>query len=514
MWIQKVIEELKKMIELAHIGGGKEKINKQHMKGKMTARERIDVLLDAGTFNEIGSFVKSKNNGFRKQPNECLGDGVVTGYGKVNGVLVYVISQDFTVAGGSLGESHALKICNLMDMAMDNKAPVISINDSGGARIEEGVHSLSGYSEIFLRNTLASGVIPQISVILGSCAGGACYSPGICDFIFMTEKTSQMFITGPRVVKTVTGVSSSLEDLGGSDIHSKTSGVVHFVYPDDETCLGGVKDLLSYLPKNYTEKPPENHVRLHTSCNGLDEIVPDNQKKVYDIKKVIDKIVDKDSFLEVHKNYAQNIVVGFSRLNGKPVGIVANQPYHLGGAIDINASDKAARFVRFCDCFNVPLLTLVDVTGFLPGIDQEQDGIIRHGAKLLYAFSEATVPKVSLILRKAYGGAYIAMNSKKLGADVVFAWPIAQVAVMGAEGAVDIIFRKEIKKSSDPVATRNQYIEEYKKEFMNPYVASANGFVDEIILPEVTRKKLIDAFEMLKDKDTTIPGKKHGNIPL
>jgi methylmalonyl-CoA decarboxylase subunit alpha len=514
MWIQKAIEELKKMIELAHIGGGKDKINKQHLKGKLTARERIDKLLDPGTFNEIGSFVKSKNHGFGKQPNECLGDGVVTGYGKVNGVLVYVISQDFTVAGGSLGESHALKICNLMDMAMDNKAPVVSINDSGGARIEEGVHSLSGYSEIFLRNTLASGVIPQISVILGSCAGGACYSPGICDFIFMTEKTSQMFITGPRVVKTVTGMNSSLEDLGGSRIHAQKSGVVHFAYPSDETCLEGVKQLLGYLPKNYTEKPPMEKGKYHVDCPGLDDIVPDNQKKVYDIKKVIQKISDKDSFLEVHKEYALNMVVGFARLNGRSIGIVANQPYHLGGAIDINASDKAARFVRFCDCFNVPLLTLVDVTGFLPGIDQEQDGIIRHGAKLLYAFSEATVPKVSLILRKAYGGAYIAMNSKKLGADVVFAWPIAEVAVMGAEGAVDIIFRKEIENSDDPVATRNQYIDDYKKKFMNPYIASANGFVDEVILPEVTRKKLMDAFDMLQDKDVQIPGKKHGNIPL
>ncbi|MCK5848160.1 MAG: acyl-CoA carboxylase subunit beta [Caldisericia bacterium] len=514
MWIQKAIEELKKRIELAHIGGGKEKINKQHLKGKLTARERIDILLDSGTFNEIGSFVKSKDPGFGKQLDESLGDGVVTGYGNINGVLVYVFSQDFTVIGGSLGESHALKICRLMDMALDNKAPIISINDSGGARIEEGVHSLSGYSEIFLRNTLASGVIPQIAVILGSSAGGACYSPGICDFIFMTEHTSHMFITGPRVVKTVTGVSSSLDDLGGSNVHTKRSGVAHFAYANDEECLQGVKDLLSYLPKNYTQKPPEKKVKLSVASHGLDEIVPDNQKKVYDIKKVIEKVSDKDSFLEVHKNYALNMVVGFARMDGKVLGIVANQPNCLSGAIDINASDKAARFVRTCDCFNIPILTLVDVTGFLPGIDQEQDGIIRHGAKLLYAFSEATVPKVSLILRKAYGGAYIAMNSKKLGADIVYAWPIAQIAVMGAEGAVDIIFRKEIGKSEDPIAKRNQYIENYRERFMNPYVASENGYVDEVIPPEVTRKKLIDAFEMLKDKDISIPGKKHGNIPL
>lgn len=510
----KSIEQLLQKRETVAQAGGAERIVKQHSAGKLTARERMEALFDDGTFVEINDMITSRATDFGMDKKKRLGDGVITGYGYIHGRLAFSSSQDFTVGGGSLGEAQAMKICRAMDKAMEMKAPFISINDSGGARIEEGIDGLSGYADIFYRNTIASGVIPQISVILGPCAGGACYSPAITDFIFMTEKNSQMYITGPAVVKSVTGEEISSVDLGGASVHSSQSGVTHFVYPDDLSCLNGVRQLLGYLPQNNEEKPMMVHGKEIDFCSELSDIVPVDSKKPYDVRKVIDTFVDKGSFFEVQSAFARNIIVGFARLAGETIGIVSNQSQCMAGSLEINASDKAARFIRFCDCFNIPLLTLVDVPAFLPGSQQEHGGIIRHGAKLLFAYSEATVPKVSLIMRKAYGGAYIAMNSKGIGADVVYAWPIAEIAVMGADGAVSIIGRKVISSAEDPAAKREELLNEYNQKFMNPYIAAEHGYVDEVILPEETRTKIVSAFKMLKTKERQLPKKKHGNIPL
>lgn len=495
------------------MAGGTDRVERQHQKGKMSARERINVLFDEKSFFEIEDLVTSRAIDYdskKKKP----GDGVIIGYGKINGRLVFACFQDFTISGGTLGEAHAMKICHVMDMAMDMKAPFISINDSGGARIEEGIDSLSGYGDIFYRNTMASGVIPQISVIMGPCAGGACYSPAICDFIFMTEKTSQMYITGPAVVKSVIGEEISPIALGGAKVHSEDSGVAHFVYPDDHSCLYGVRELLGYLPQNNEQKSPMVSGKAVDRSKEIPQIVPDNPKKPYDVHDVINTFVDQDSFFEVQPTFARNLVVGFARVDGQAVGIVANQSNTIAGSLDINASDKGARFIRFCDCFNIPLVTMVDVPAFMPGSGQEHNGIIRHGAKLLYAFSEATVPKITIIMRKAYGGAYIAMNSCGLGADVVFAWPIAEIAVMGASGAIAIIGRKDIEAAVDKDAKRAELIEKYEQKFMNPYIAAEHGYVNEVIHPSDTRNRIAAALEMLEGKNKTIPNKKHGNIPL
>ena len=514
MWDKKIFDRLHHKKAQSVIGGGEKRIEKQHASGKLTARERLEILFDKDTFVEVGGLIESRITDFGLEDKKVPGDGVVVGYGKVNGKLVFASSEDFTVIGGTLGEYHSLKICRIMDMALETGAPFVSINDSGGARIEEGICSLSGYSGIFYRNTQLSGVVPQISVILGPCAGGACYSPAISDFIFMSKQTSLMFITGPGVVKAVTGETVSSADLGSADVHMTKSGVTHFVYDDDEQCLMGVRKLLSYLPQSSQSKADSISPTYTNTCDDMQEIVSDNQKKPYNVKLVIEKIVDDGSFFEIQPDFAKNMVIGFSRINGDTVGIVANQPAFLGGAIDCDSADKAARFIRFCDCFNIPIVTLVDVTGFLPGQKQEHSGIIRHGAKLLFAYSEATVPKISLILRKAYGGAYIAMNSKNMGADVVFAWPIAQMAVMGAEGAVDIIFKREIAGAENPAEKRQQLIEEYENKFANPYIAAARGYVDEIIEPQDSRQRIIMALDMLKTKKQEAPRKKHGNIPL
>ncbi len=514
MWDKKIIDRLNEKLTQSRMGGGEKRIEKQHSSGKLTARERLEFLFDENTFVEVGGLIESRITDFGIADKKVPGDGVVVGYGKINGRIVFASSEDFTVIGGTLGEYHSLKICRIMDMALETGAPFISINDSGGARIEEGICSLSGYSGIFYRNTKLSGVVPQISVILGPCAGGACYSPAISDFIFMNKKTSLMFITGPQVVKAVTGENIPAKDLGSAEVHMTKSGVTHFVYDDDEQCLLGVKKLLSYLPQNASQKPENIGVSYTNTCDDMQEIVSDNQRKAYNVKFVIEKIVDDNSFFEIQSDFAKNMVVGFSRINGDSVGIVANQPNFLGGSIDCDSADKAARFIRFCDCFNIPVVSLVDVTGFLPGQKQEHSGIIRHGAKLLYAYSEATVPKISLILRKAYGGAYIAMNSKNMGADIVYAWPIAQMAVMGAEGAVDIIFKKRITDSPNPVEERQQLIAEYEDKFANPYIAAAHGYVDEIIEPQHSRERIIKALDMLKTKKQENLYKKHGNIPL
>ncbi|WP_094546638.1 acyl-CoA carboxylase subunit beta [Petroclostridium xylanilyticum] len=497
-------------------GGGADKVKKQHESGKLTARERINLLMDEGSFIEIDAFVKHRGTEFDMPATEAPGEGVVTGYGTVDGRLVYVYAQDFTVIGGSLGEMHAKKICKVMDMAMKMGAPIVGINDSGGARIQEGIDALSGFGEIFYRNTIASGVIPQISVIMGPCAGGAVYSPAITDFVFMVDKTSQMFITGPQVIKAVTGEDVSFEQLGGAMAHNSKSGVAHFVSADDKECIEQVKLLLSYLPSNNLSDAPvyETNDDLNRISDKLTAIVPDDANKPYDMKEVIAEIVDNGDFFEVHPHFAQNIIVGFARMNGRTVGIIANQPKVLAGALDVNSSDKAARFIRFCDCFNIPILTFTDVPGYLPGVSQEHSGIIRHGAKLLYAYSEATVPKINVIIRKAYGGAYIAMSSKHLGADMVFAWPTAEIAVMGPEGAANIIFRKEIANAADPVAARNEKIEEYRNKFANPYVAAARGYIDDVIEPDSTRPRIISALEMLASKRENRPAKKHGNIPV
>lgn len=506
---------LDKKIKEAQLGGGAKRIDDQHKKGKLTARERINFLLDEGSFEEIGMLVTHRATDFGLAKEKYPGDGVVTGYGTIDGRLVYVFSQDFTVFGGSLSETHAEKICRIMDLALENGAPVIGLNDSGGARIQEGVVSLGGYADIFYRNTLASGVIPQLSAIMGPCAGGAVYSPAITDFIMMVQNTSYMFVTGPNVVKTVTHEEVSSEELGGASTHSTKSGVTHFSCANEMECIQYLKTLLSYIPSNCEELPPS--VAYHAGNEireSLNTIVPDNPNQPYDIREVIEHVADADTFFEVHKNFAENIVVGFARLAGRSIGIVANQPMVLAGVLDIDSSTKAARFVRFCDCFNIPLLVFEDVPGFLPGTDQEWNGIITNGAKLLFAFSEATVPRITVITRKAYGGAYDVMNSKHIGADMNYAWPSAEIAVMGAKGAAEIIFKKEIGKAENPAEKWKEKEQEYNELFANPYKAAERGYVDEVIEPSHTRSKLIKAFKMLENKATKLPKKKHGNIPL
>jgi len=500
----------------AEQGGGAARIDAQHKKGKLTARERIALLLDEGTFEELDKFVMHRSKDFGLDKEHYLGDGVVTGYGEVNGRLVYVYSQDFTVFGGSLSETHAEKICKVMDLALKNGAPIIGMNDSGGARIQEGVNSLGGYADIFYRNTLASGVVPQISAIMGPCAGGAVYSPAITDFILMVENSSYMFVTGPNVVKTVTQESVTAEELGGASTHSTKSGVTHFACANEVEALKRIKSLLSYLPQNCEDRAPvyPYEPKKDESRAILDTMIPENPNHPYDMREVIGGIVDEGSFLEVHESYADNIVVGFARIAGRSIGIVGNQPQSMAGVLDNHASIKAARFVRFCDSFNVPLLVLVDVPGFLPGTDQEWNGIITNGAKLLYAFSEATVPRITVITRKAYGGAYDVMNSKHIGADLNYAWPMAEIAVMGAKGAAEIIFKKEIAEAEDSEAKLQEKVEEYTAKFANPYRAAHRGYIDEVILPSDTRTKLIKAFKMLENKVDKLPRKKHGNIPL
>ena len=496
-------------------GGGDDRIAKQHEKGKLTARERIELLVDPGTFVELNPFIEHRSVDFGLDQVKGPGDGVVTGYGKVNGRPIYLFSQDFTVFGGALGEMHAKKISNVMDLAAKNGAPFIGLNDSGGARIQEGVVSLDGYGHIFYRNAIYSGVIPQISVIMGPCAGGAVYSPAITDFVFMVEKTSQMFITGPKVIETVTGEKISSEDLGGAGVHNSISGNAHFQGETEEEVLSQVRALLSYLPQNNEEKPPRLEADLEEDYRpDLTDVIPFDGLRPYDVRKVIDQVVDQNSFMEVQKDFAKNIVIGLARIKGEVVGLICNQPKVLAGGLDINSSDKAARFIRFCDSFNIPLITFEDVSGFFPGVKQEHGGIIRHGAKILYAYSEATVPKMTVILRKAYGGAYVALNSKSIGADMVFAWPNAEIAVMGPQGAANIIFAREIQNSENPEETRAQKIEEYREKFANPYVAAKQGMVDDVIDPRETRIKLIQSLDMLRNKKDSRPYKKHGNIPL
>jgi len=513
--MQDKIKDLEKRIAEAHKGGGEKRIEAQHQKKKLTARERIHFLMDENSFEEIGMFVTHRSHNFGLADNKPLGDGVVTGYGTVNGRLTYVFAQDFTVMGGSLAEAHAEKIVRIMDLAMENGAPLIGLNDSGGARIQEGVVSLAGYADIFYRNTQASGVIPQLSAIMGPCAGGAVYSPALTDFIMMVEGTSYMFVTGPNVVKTVTHEEVTAKELGGATTHATKSGVTHFTYLNEIECIKGIKTLLSYVPQNCEEDAPAlDYTPADESREKLNSIIPDNPNQPYDIREVIGETVDSDTFYEVHKDFAENIVVGFARIAGRSIGIVANQPAFLAGVLDINSSTKAARFVRFCDAFNIPLLVFEDVPGFLPGTDQEWNAIITNGAKLLYAFSEATVPRITVITRKAYGGAYDVMNSKHIGADMNYAWPSAEIAVMGAKGAAEIIFKKEIQSANDPEAKLKEKEEEYAEMFANPYNAAARGYVDEVIRPDQTREKLIKAFKMLENKVATLPKKKHGNIPL
>jgi len=534
------IEDLQKRRNRVLMGGGQQKIDKQYEQGKLTARERLEILFDKDTFVEVDGMVESRIDDFDLDKRRVPGDGVITGYGEINGRLVFASSEDFTVIGGTLGEYHSFKICRIQDMAMEMKAPLICINDSGGARIEEGISSLSGYSGMFLRHTKASGMIPQIAVILGPCSGGACYAPAICDYIFMVKDISKMFITGPNVVKTVINEEVTVEELGGAEVHAKKSGVSHFTYETEPECLMGVRKLLTYLPNNFEDKAPvipeskekqailaglgkaigklgglkKNGKEADNPCLKLQKIVPDNSRNPYDVKDVIGCIADKGSFFEIQKDFAPNAVIGFGRMAGESVGFIANQPCQMCGSIDYHASDKMARFIRFCDCFSIPLITLIDVPAFLPGTEQEHNGIIRHGAKVLYAYSEATVPKISLIMRKAYGGAYIAMNSKEMGADIVFAWPIAEIAVMGADGAVNIAFKRKIKNAENPDEMRKQCKAEYEKRFLNPYVASARGYVNEVIKPEETRERLLKALRALKGKKVQAPIKKHGNIPL
>lgn len=509
-------QHLQKEREKALIGGGSARIKAQHQKGKLTARERVTLFLDPGSFQEIGEFVTHRCDDFGMKNKKILGDGVVTGFGTVNGRNVYLFAHDFTVFGGSLSETFAGKIVKIMELALKNGAPVIGLNDSGGARIQEGVVSLGGYADIFLQNTLASGVIPQISAVMGPCAGGAVYSPAITDFIFMVENTSYMFVTGPNVTKTVTHENVTFEDLGGTGIHGTESGVAHFVTDNDEHCLQQIRQLLSYLPSNNMELPPEieNSDPIDRADSMLDSLVPEDPNKPYDMLKAIRSIMDKESFFEVQADYAKNILIGFSRLNGKTVGIVANQPSQLAGTLDINASLKGARFIRFCDAFNIPLVTFVDVPGFLPGTAQEKGGIIKHGAKLLYAYCEATVPKITVITRKAYGGAYDVMNSKHIRSDLNFAWPTAEIAVMGPKGAVEIIFKDQIKKARNKKKKEDELIQSYRDKFANPYIAASRGYIDEVILPHETRPKLIAGLDALKNKRDQNPPKKHGNIPL
>lgn len=501
---------------LANLGGGVARIAKQHEAGKKTARERIAYLLDAGTFVETDRFVTHRCADFGMADKKILGDGVVTGYGKIDGRQVFVFAQDFTAFGGSLGEAYAQKICKIMDHASRTGCPVIGLNDSGGARIQEGVMSLAGYADIFLRNVLSSGVVPQLSLIMGPCAGGAVYSPAMTDFILMVKNSAHLFITGPDVIKTVTHEDVTKEELGGAMSHASKSGVAHFAANSEDECLDFAKTLLSYMPANNREDPPfvPTDDPLDRSAEKLNSLIPENANKPYDMKSLIREIVDGGIFTEIHEHYAKNMVVGFARLGGQAVGIVANQPAHLAGCLDINASIKGARFVRFCDAFNIPLVTFVDVPGFLPGTDQEYGGIIMHGAKLLYAFCEATVAKVTVITRKAYGGAYDVMSSKHIRGDVNFAYPSSEIAVMGPDGAVNIIFRKEIDQASDPVAAKNQLVQDYRDKFASPYKAAELGYIDEVILPADTRKKIIQSLQMLKNKVATNPRKKHGNIPL
>ncbi|HKZ82193.1 MAG TPA: carboxyl transferase domain-containing protein [Anaerolineae bacterium] len=516
MVVDPKIQKLRDTREQARQGGGRERIDQQHHKGRLTARERLDLLLDSGSFRELDMFVTHRAADFGMADKKVLGDSVVTGWGTIDGRLVYVFSQDFTVFGGSLSQVHAQKVCKIMDMAMRNGAPIIGLNDSGGARIQEGVVSLGGYADIFLRNTLASGVIPQVSAIMGPCAGGAVYSPALTDFIFMVNNTSYMYVTGPDVVKSVTHEEVTHEELGGATVHNTKSGVAHFAAPSEADCLFMIRQLLSYLPQNNMEDPPlvrtqDDPLRME---ERLDTIVPDSPNKPYDMKEVIRLVVDEGRFFEVHEHFAMNIVVGFARLGGHSVGIVAQQPQVLAGVLDIDASEKAARFVRVCDCFNVPLVTFEDVPGFLPGVAQEHGGIIRSGAKLLYAYCEATVPKITVITRKAYGGAYDVMSSKHIRGDLNLAWPSAEIAVMGPDGAVSIIFRKEIAEAEDPVARKAELVAMYREKFANPYVAAEWGYIDDIIEPKETRPRLINALEMLQNKRDSNPPKKHGNIPL
>jgi acetyl-CoA carboxylase carboxyltransferase component len=516
MSMEPKMQKLRELREQALLGGGQHRIDQQHAKGKLTARERIGLLLDEGSFRELDMFATHRSTGFGLEEKRFPSDSVISGWGTIDGRLVYVFSQDFTVFGGSLGEVHAEKVCKIMDLAMKNGAPVIGLNDSGGARIQEGVVSLGAYADIFLRNTLSSGVIPQISAIMGPCAGGAVYSPAITDFIIMVKRSSYMFITGPDVIKAVTRKEVTFEELGGAKAHNTTSGVAHFAAEDEEECMHILRELLSYIPQNNMEDPPlvtptDDPLRMDEE---LDSIVPDSPTKPYDMKRIIRCAVDNGDLLEVHEHWAQNIVVGFARLNGRSVGIVAQQPAVLAGVLDINSSDKAARFVRFCDCFNIPLVTFVDVPGFLPGVSQEHGGIIRHGAKLLYAYCEATVPKVTIITRKAYGGAYVVMSSKHIRGDVTYAWPSAEIAVMGPEGAVNIIFRKEIARAEDPQAERERLVQEYREKFAHPHIAASRGYIDDVIEPRETRPRLIEALETLQNKRDHNPPKKHGNIPL
>lgn len=508
-------ENLAEKIALAHLGGGKIRIEKQHAKKKLTARERVQYLLDEGSFEEMGLLVTHRSTDFGMEKELYFGDGVVTGYGTINGRLVYVFAQDFTVFGGALSETHAEKICKIMDQAVKVGAPIIGLNDSGGARIQEGVRSLGGYADIFFRNVQASGVVPQLSAIMGPCAGGAVYSPAMTDFTLMVENTSYMFVTGPNVVKTVTNESVTAEELGGASAHSIKSGVTHITSANDIQCLEDVKTLLSYMPQNNKETTKKLPFELQDEIRvALENIIPENPHKPYDMHHVISGIIDEDSFFEIHKDFAENIIVGFARIAGRSIGIVANQPMVLAGCLDVNSSIKGARFTRFCDCFNIPLLVLVDVPGFLPGTDQEWNGIIKNGAKLLYALSEATVPRITVITRKAYGGAYDVMNSKHIGADMNYAWPTAEIAVMGAKGAAEIIFKNEIMAAADPEAKWKEREAEYAYKFEDPYRAARRGFVDEVIYPKDTRRKLIKAFQMLEGKEVVRPNRKHGNIPL
>ena len=510
------LEELRELQRQAELGGGEERIQRQHEKGKLSARERLDLLLDEGSFVEFDRFVTHRSTEFGLDEKKVLGDGVVTGYGTIHGRLVYVFSQDFTVFGGSLSEAHAEKIVKIQELAAKNGAPIIGLNDSGGARIQEGVASLGGYADIFLRNTLSSGVVPQISVVLGPCAGGAVYSPAITDFVYMVRGTSYMFVTGPHVVKTVTHEEVDMESLGGADVHASKSGVAHFAHDSEPECLEAVRRLFHFVPQNNASLPPDRETSdpADREAEELLEIVPDNPNKPYDMHDVIEHVVDDGEFYEVHAQFAQNILVGFAHLGGHSVGIVANQPAVLAGVLDIDSSVKGARFVRFCDAFNIPLVVFEDVPGFLPGVEQEHGGIIRHGAKLLYAFSEATVPKVTVITRKAYGGAYDVMNSKHVRGDVNLAWPTAEIAVMGPKGAVEILFRKEIAEADDPEAVTEERIEEYREKFANPYIAAARGYLDDVIDPRETRPRLVSALDMLREKSDSNPPKKHGNVPL
>lgn len=510
------IEQLRRLHQEAELGGGKERLERQRSEGKLSARERIEKLVDPGSFQEVDKFVKHRCLDFGMQEQQFLGDGVIAGFGRIDGRLVYVFAQDFTVFGGSLSETNALKICKVMDLAMKMGAPVIGLNDSGGARIQEGVMSLGGYADIFLRNTLASGVIPQISAIMGPCAGGAVYSPAITDFIVMVEKTSYMFVTGPDVIKTVTHEEVTKEDLGGAMTHNSVSGVAHFIAQNDEECLLLIRELYSFLPPNNMEDGPRRSTSdpWDRADESLNTIVPADSTQPYDIKDVIHLVVDDQYFFEVHEHFARNIVVGFARLDGRPVGIVANQPAFLAGCLDIAASTKGARFVRFCDAFNIPLITFEDVPGFLPGTNQEFGGIIKHGAKLLFAFAEATVPKITLITRKAYGGAYCVMASKHIRTDVNLAYPTAEIAVMGPDGAVNIVYRRELAAAADFEKSRQEKIAEFREKFANPYIAAEHGFIDEVIEPRFTRPKLINALRMLDTKRDHNPPKKHGNIPL